>query len=112
MATCVQAGRLGTSSLLWIKGDTDVVSLYIGKDLGLPVDRFAYRNVLDRDDTRYAALVYQHVTECVQEGPTFYHLEIDIAGRRRRYRRLALPFSSGERQMVLTTSQLLEAETA
>ena len=109
MAACVRSGRFGTSSLLWIKGETDVVSLYIGNDLGLPVDRFAYRNVLDRDDARYAALVYQHVTECVREGPTFYHLEIDIAGRRRRYRRLALPFNAGDRQMVFTTVQLLEA---
>ncbi len=112
MAACVRTGRLGTSSLLWIKGDSEVVSLYIGKDLGLPIDRFAYRNVLDRDDTRYAALVYQHVTECVREGPTFYHLEIDIAGRRRRYRRLAVPFDAGDRKMVMTTVQLLEPETA
>jgi hypothetical protein len=110
MAACVRAGRMGTSSLLWIKGESDVVSLYIGTDLGLPIDRFAYRNVLDRDDPRYAALVYQHMTECVKEGPTFYHLEIDIAGRRRRYRRMALPFNAGDRQMVMTTVQLLESE--
>lgn len=110
MAACVRAGRMGTSSLLWIKGESEVVSLYIGTDLGLPIDRFAYRNVLDRDDTRYAALVYQHITECVKEGPTFYHLEIDIAGRRRRYRRVALPFNTGDRQMVMTTVQLLESE--
>jgi len=110
MAACVRAGRLGRSSLLWVRGDADVVSLYIGGDLGLPVDRFAYRNVLDRDDTRYAALVYQHVTESVRVGPTFYHLEIDIADRRRCYRRLALPFKAGDRQMVFTTVQLLEPE--
>lgn len=108
VAACVGAGRLGTSSLLWVKGDTEVVSLYIGKDLGLPVDRFAFRNVLDRDDPRYAALVYHHMTESARLGPTLYRLDIDIAGRRRRYRRLAVPFDSGDRRMVLSTVQLLE----
>lgn len=106
--SCVGAGRLGTSSLLWVKGDAEVVSLYIGKDLGLPVDRFAFRNVLDRDDPRYAALVYHHILESARLGPTLYHLDIDIAGRRRHYRRLAMPFDSGDRRMVLSTVQLLE----
>lgn len=110
VAACISAGRLGTSSLLWVKGDAEVVSLYIGKDLGLPVDRFACRNVLDRDDPHYAALVYHHMLECARLGPTFYHLDIDIAGRRRHYRRLAVPFDSGDRRMVLTTVQLLEPQ--
>lgn len=108
IAACAAAGRLGTSSLFWVKGEAEVVSLYIGRDLGLPVDRFAFRNVLDRDDPAYAALVYHHVVESLRLGPTLYRLDIDIAGRRRHYRRLAVPFDSGDRRIVLTTSQLLE----
>ena len=110
MAACLEGGRLGSSSLLWLKNETDLVSLYIGEDLGLPVDRFACRHVLDRDDPRYAALVYHHVLESAQVGPTLYRLEIEIAGRRRHYRRLALPFRQGDRRMILSTSQLLEPE--
>jgi hypothetical protein len=110
LAACLQAGRIGSSSLLWLKSESDLVSLYIGQDLGLPVDRFACRNVLDRDDPHYAALVYHHALESAEVGPTLYRLEIDIAGRRRRYRRLAMPFQSGDRRMILTTSQLLEPQ--
>lgn len=109
MRVAVGNGLIGTSSLFSIQNGSDVVSLYIGDSLGLPVERFAHRNVLDRDDVRYAALVHRHVLECLHAGPTVYHLEIDIAGRRRHYRRLAVPAGTGSQSTVLTTSELLDS---
>jgi hypothetical protein len=111
MRVAVGNGLIGTSSLFSVQNGSDVVSLYIGDSLGLPVERFAHRNVLDRDDARYAALVHRHVLECLHAGPTLYHLEIDIAGRRRHYRRLAVPAMVGNQSTVLTTSELLDGGT-
>ena len=105
------ASRLGvidTSSIFSIDGE-NVVSLWIGPDLGLPTDLLVHRNVLDRTDRNYAALVHHHVMEAVKEGPTFYRLEIDILGQRRHYERVAVRQGPN---LVITSAELLEQGVA
>lgn len=101
-------GVMDTSSIFSIDGE-NVVSLWIGPKLGLPAELLVHRNVLDRTDRNYAALVHHHVLEAVREGPTFYRLDIDIVGRRRHYERVAVRQGPN---LVITSSMLLEQGVA
>lgn len=103
-----QLGIMDTSSVLSVERN-NVVSLWIGPTLGLPAEQLLNRNVLDREDRNYAALVHYHVLEAAQTGPTFYRLDIEIMGQRRRYERVAIPQGSN---LVVTTTTLLEGEIA
>ena len=97
-------GLMDTSSVFAVEG-SNVTPLWIGPELYLPADSFVGRNVLDRSDRKYAALVHSHVLQAVKEGPTFHRLKIEIGGRQRHYERVALPRGP---DLVLTSSRLLE----
>jgi len=97
-------GLMDTSSMFAVDG-SNVTSLWIGPGLDLPTEIFVGRNVLDRPDHNYAGLIHHHVLQAVTEGPTFYRLNIEIAGRRRHYKRVAV---SRGRDLVLTSSRVLE----
>ncbi|MCG8508920.1 MAG: hypothetical protein MI741_06785 [Rhodospirillales bacterium] len=99
-----ELGIMNTSSVLSVERN-NVVSLWIGPTLGLPADELLNRNVLDREDRNYAALIHYHVLEATRTGPTFYRLDIEIMGRRRRYERIAVPQGSN---LVVTATTLLE----
>jgi hypothetical protein len=95
---------MDTSSLFAIDRG-DVTSLWIGPTLGLPNEDFVGRNVLDRSDRNYAALIHCHVLQAISEGPTYYRLNIEISGRKRHYERVAFPQGPN---LVVTSTRLLE----
>ncbi len=101
-------GLFNMSSFFGVQG-SNVTSLWIGSKLLVPIKLFANRNVLDRPDHNYAALIHHHVLESVKEGPTFYRLDIEIMGKQRRYERIALPQG---RDLVVTSTKLLGQEVA
>ena len=104
LKTIVGLSLMDTSSLFAIDGG-DVTSLWIGPTLGLPTKDFVGRNVLDRSDRNYAALIHCHVLQAVSEGPTYYRLNIEISGRKRQYERVAFPQGPN---LVVTSTRLLE----
>jgi hypothetical protein len=100
----LQLGLMNMSSLLTVEG-SNVTSIWIGPGLGLPNELFLNRNVLDRPDRNYASLVHYHILEAASDGPTFYRLDIEIMGRRRRYERLAV---RDQQNLVMTSTRLLQ----
>ncbi len=104
LKTIAGLGLMDTSSLFAVDGG-NVTSLWIGPTLGLPNEEFVGRNVLDRSDRNYAALIHCHVLQAISEGPTFYRLNIEITGRKRHYERVAFPQG---RNLVVTSTRLLE----
>lgn len=101
--------RLMDTSALFGVEKNDVTSLWIGSKLLVPIKLFVNRNVLDRPDRNYAALIHHHVLEAVKKGPTFYRLDIEIMGQRRRYERVALPQGHN---LVITSVKLLRQGVA
>lgn|GEM_PF-3066824 len=104
LKTIAGLGLMDTSSLFAIDSG-NVTSLWIGPTLGLPNEEFVGRNVLDRSDRNYAALIHCHVLQAIREGLTFYRLNIEISGRKRHYERVAFPQGSN---LVVTSTRLLE----
>lgn len=104
LKTIARLGLMDTSSLFAVDGG-NVTSLWIGQTLGLPNKDFVGRNVLDRSDHNYAALIHCHVLQAIGEGTTFYRLNIEITGRKRHYERVAFPQGPN---LVVTSTRLLE----
>jgi transcriptional regulator with XRE-family HTH domain len=101
-------GAFTTSSLFGVRGE-DVVSQYVGSDLGFDPRAVEGLNVLSRPDTEYALMLQARILRTQREGATYHELSGTIDAYNVRYLNLTLP-EPGANGRVLTSSVVLERE--
>jgi transcriptional regulator with XRE-family HTH domain len=101
-------GAFTTSSLFGVRGE-EVVSHYVGTDLGFDPRAVEGLNVLSRPDTEYALMLQARILRTQREGATYHELSGTIDAYNVRYLNLTLP-EPGPNGRVLTSSVVLERE--
>jgi len=101
-------GAFTTSSLFGIRGN-DVVSHYVGTDLGFDPRSVEGFNVLSRPDTEYAVMLQARILRTKREGAAYNELSGTIDAFNVRYLNLTLP-EPGANGRVLTSSVVIERE--